>query len=114
MEQEADEKLLDTNIPATLVGELGFISLLWLKVASSPHVFSGLEIFSNVHFYLPTSPSCRGNELEECRGLISGALWSSFNLPPHQRLKIISPNEGLTSGRCTFQIGQTKLQKDNG
>lgn len=32
--------------------------------------------------------------------------WS--NLPSHQRLRIISPNEGLSSGHCTFQINETK------
>lgn len=39
---------------------------------------------------------------------IPRAPWSWSNLPSHQRLKIIGPNEGLPSGHCTYQISLTK------
>lgn len=57
-------------------------------------------------FKLPTVQSCRRSEPLEC------CWWPQSdprrNLPSHQRLRIISPNEGLASGCCTLHISQTK------
>lgn len=47
-----------------------------------------------------------GMRLVTC--LILGATWNWSKLPCLQRLKIISSNEGLPSGLCTFRLSPTK------